>query len=193
MLFSATVSGIALGKELHEIMSEDTFTEVSHTGWLSRIGKSITGMLVGLILTVGSFPLLWWNEGRSVKTYQGLVEGEKVCVEASAEAIDPANDGKLVHTSARAEAKDAIADPVFGLQLPGTAASMRISAPPRHPPNPAPHNPDIHIPQGKILVKSRDFKPVSPVILPVISHGGTILIPLFASKPYEPHHNRKRS
>jgi len=69
-----------------------------------------------------------------------------------------------------------------GLQLPGTAASMRISAPPRHPPNPAPRNPDIHIPQGKILVKSRDFKPVSPVILPVISHGGTILIPLLCRK-----------
>lgn len=125
MLFSAVESGIFLGKALHDIMSDDTFTEVSHTGWLSRIGKSITGMLVGLILTVGSFPLLWWNEGRSVKTYQGLVEGEKVCVEASAEAIDPANDGKLVHTSARAEAKDAVADPVFGLQLPGTVKLRR--------------------------------------------------------------------
>lgn len=125
MLFSAVESGIFLGKALHDIMSDDTFTEVSHTGWLSRIGKSITGMLVGLILTVGSFPLLWWNEGRSVKTYQGLVEGEKVCVEASAEAIDPANDGKLVHTSARAEAKDEVADPVFGLQLPGTVKLRR--------------------------------------------------------------------
>lgn len=125
MLFSAVESGIFLGKALHDIMSDDTFTEVSHTGWLSRIGKSITGMLVGLILTVGSFPLLWWNEGRSVKTYQGLVEGEKVCVEASAEAIDPANDGKLVHTSARAEAKDAVADPVFGLQFPGTVKLRR--------------------------------------------------------------------
>lgn len=106
-------------------MSDDTFTEVTQTGWLSRIGKSITGVLIGLVMTVGSFPLLWWNEGRSVKTYQGLVEGEKVCVEAAAESIDPANDGKLVHTSARAEAKDAVADPVFGLQLPGTIKLRR--------------------------------------------------------------------
>lgn len=106
-------------------MSDDSFTEVTQTGWLSRIGKSITGVLIGLVLTVGSFPLLWWNEGRSVKTYQGLVEGEKVCVEAAAESIDPANDGKLVHTSARAEAKDSVADPVFGLQLPGTIKLRR--------------------------------------------------------------------
>lgn len=106
-------------------MNDDTFSEVTHTGWLSRIGKSITGLLIGLVMTVGSFPLLWWNEGRSVKTYQGLVEGEKVCVEAAAETIDPANDGKLVHTSARAEAKDAVADPVFGVQLPGTIKLRR--------------------------------------------------------------------
>lgn len=112
-------------KALRLIMSDDTFTEVSHSGWLSRIGKSITGALVGLIMTIAAFPLLWWNEGRSVQTFQGLIEGEKSCVEASAVAVDPVNDGKLVHTSARAEASDSVTDPVFGLRLTDTIKLLR--------------------------------------------------------------------
>ena len=67
-------------------------------------GGTFSGVVPGMVLAAGSAALLWWNEGRSVKTYQGLLEGEKVCVEAAAESIDPANDGKLIHTSARAEA-----------------------------------------------------------------------------------------
>jgi hypothetical protein len=107
-------------------MSDDSFTEVTSTGWLSRIGKSITGVLIGLALTVGSFPLLWWNEGRSVKTYQGLVEGEKIAITVPADAVDAANDGKLVHLTGRAEAKDQVADPVFGLSTAGTIKLRRI-------------------------------------------------------------------
>ena len=106
-------------------MSENSFTEVTQTGWLSRIGKSITGLLFGLLLTVGSFPLLWWNEGRSVKTYQGLVEGEKVAITVPADAIDAANDGKLIHLNGHAEAKTPAADPTFGVNMPGTVKLRR--------------------------------------------------------------------
>lgn len=95
------------------IMSNDHFTEVTQTGWLSRIGKSITGVLIGIVLVIVAFPVLWMNEGRSVKTYKGLVEGEKVTVEAKSEAVDAANDGKLVHTIGTAETKEPVRDDVF--------------------------------------------------------------------------------
>lgn len=106
-------------------MSTDLFTEVTNTGWFSRLGKSIVGVLLGIVLTVGAFPLLWWNEGRSVKTYQGLVEGEKVTVEVTAEAVDAANDGKLVHTVGKAEAKDVVRDDLFGVASPGMIKLQR--------------------------------------------------------------------
>lgn len=106
-------------------MSTDRFTEVTNTGWFSQIGKSIVGVLLGLVLTIGAFPLLWWNEGRSVKTYQGLLEGEKVTVEVSAEAVDAANDGKLVHTIGKAEAKDEVRDDLFGVASPGMIKLQR--------------------------------------------------------------------
>lgn len=109
----------------HNLMSHDSFSEVSQTGWLSRLGKSITGVVIGLALAVGAFPLLWWNEGRSVKTYQGLKEGEKIAISVAAETVDSGNDGKLVHIVGHAQAHDEVTDRVFGAKLPGAIKIRR--------------------------------------------------------------------
>lgn len=42
----------------------DTFTRTSTKGWGSRIIDSIKGVLIGLVLFVASFVLIYWNEGR---------------------------------------------------------------------------------------------------------------------------------
>ena len=93
----------------------DNFTEVSSTGWFARIGSSIAGMVVGIIPVVIAFTLLWWNEGSSVHTYQGLAEGEKIALDASADRVDSANNGKLVHVTGRARGKDKVVDDAFGV------------------------------------------------------------------------------
>src|SRR5688500_14793884 len=104
----------------------DSFTETTQTGWLSRIGNSIKGVLFGAILFVAAFPLLWWNEGRSVKTAKSLAEGEKVAVHVEPNKVEAANDGKLVHMSGRAEAKDVVKDDVFGVSAPGLVKVKRL-------------------------------------------------------------------
>ena len=43
---------------------------VERVSWFSRIRESIRGMVFGLILFVGSFPLLWLNEGCAVDDYE---------------------------------------------------------------------------------------------------------------------------
>lgn len=47
-------------------MSEDRFTEVSHTSWGGCIRTSFKGLLFGLVLFLGAFSLLFWNEGRAI-------------------------------------------------------------------------------------------------------------------------------
>jgi len=98
--------------------TDNNFTEVSSTGWFARIGNAIAGVVVGIILVVIAFPLLWWNEGRSVHTYQGLAEGEKIALDASADRIDSANNGKLIHVTGRAWGKDKVVDDAFGVSSP---------------------------------------------------------------------------
>ena len=93
----------------------DSFVETTSTSWLSRIGQSITGVLVGLIFIVGSIILLFWNEGRAVQTARSLSEGGRVVVEAAPAPIDPANEGKLIHVSGDAKATVPIVDRTFGV------------------------------------------------------------------------------
>ena len=100
---------------MSEDYSGDSVTEVTTTGWLQRIGQSIVGALIGLILVLGSVVLLWWNEGRAVEAIRALDRGARQVVEAQANAVDPAKDGKLVHLTGPMEAKKPARDPAFGV------------------------------------------------------------------------------
>jgi len=53
----------------------DSYTETTQKSWASRIGESIKGVLIGLVLIVGSVIGLFWNEGRAVQTAKSLAEG----------------------------------------------------------------------------------------------------------------------
>ncbi|XPS88239.1 conserved uncharacterized membrane protein, DUF1625 [Desulfosarcina variabilis str. Montpellier] len=64
---------------------------------------------------MGAFPLLFWNEGRAVKRYQTLKEGEGAVVSVSDEQVDPANQGRLVHLSARADTDETLTDATFAV------------------------------------------------------------------------------
>lgn len=93
----------------------DSFVQTTSTSWLSRIGQSIVGVLIGILLIVGSIILLFWNEGRAVQTARSLAEGGKVVIDVSADAIDPGNEGRLIHVSGDAAAKAPLADQQFGI------------------------------------------------------------------------------
>jgi hypothetical protein len=92
------------------------FTETTHESWFSRIGNSFKSLLFGLLLFAISFPLLFWNEGRAVKTAKSLNEGESVTVSVSSDAVDPANEGKFVHTVGLATTEETIRDDMFALE-----------------------------------------------------------------------------
>ncbi len=89
----------------------DRFTEVQHVGIFSRLGSALGGMLLGLVMFIVAFPLLIWNEGRAVKDFRSIAEGEGAVVSISADRLDPAHDGQLVHFSATARAGSALSDP----------------------------------------------------------------------------------
>lgn len=98
-------------------MSEDSFTEVSHASWGGRIKTSFKGLFFGLILFLGAFPLLFWNEGRAIKRYQTLKEGEGVVISASPDRVDPANQGRLVHLSGTADTRQTLTDDAFAVSI----------------------------------------------------------------------------
>lgn len=96
-------------------MSEDRFTETTSQSWLSRIGGAIKGIVLGLVLFVVAFPLLFWNEGRSLTTYKSLKEGGSTVVTVASDSIDPANAGRLIHLSGLASTEVTLTDSVFAV------------------------------------------------------------------------------
>lgn len=96
-------------------MSDNVFTEVTNESWFGRIGKSISGIIIGIILFLAAFPLLWWNEGRAVNTAKKINFANDNIVVVSADNINKANDGKLIYISGTAKTDEVLADPVFGV------------------------------------------------------------------------------
>lgn len=91
------------------------YIETTKTGWGSRMGSSLKGMGTGLLMLVAGLALLFWNEGRAVKTHKALQEGAAAVTEADPARVDAALDGKLVHFSADADAPGELTDAWFGV------------------------------------------------------------------------------
>jgi hypothetical protein len=100
----------------------DLFTEVASQSWGHRLIESIKGVLVGLVLFLASFPLLWWNEGRAVQTARSLDEGAASVLSVPSDRVEPANEGKLVHVAGPATTDETLSDNLFGV----TAQTLRL-------------------------------------------------------------------
>ncbi|MFM8807304.1 MAG: hypothetical protein ACKOJB_00080, partial [Chthoniobacterales bacterium] len=93
----------------------DSIQVTSNSSWFSRLGKAFTGIVVGIILIIVGIALLFWNEGRAVKTYNTLKEGQGLVVDVASDTVDAANDGKLVHLTADAVTDETLVDSDFAI------------------------------------------------------------------------------
>jgi hypothetical protein len=104
----------------------DSFREVTSTSWFGRIGRSIGGVFIGLILIVLMVIGLFWNEGRAVQTARSLAEGAGAVVSVSADSVDAANEGKLVHVTGGVTTGAGLSDPDFGIAAQGVRLSRHV-------------------------------------------------------------------
>lgn len=100
----------------------DRFVEVTNQSWLSRIGGAIKGIFFGFVLIIIGIGLLFWNEGRAVKTHRALVESQAQVATVNAQEILPAMNGKLVHISGEATTNEVLADDL----LPVSATALKL-------------------------------------------------------------------
>ena len=102
--------------------------EVTTESWGSRLGNSFKGVITGGVLFLAGIPLLFWNEGRAVKTAKALEEGESACVALpSPDNIDPQNEGKLVHVTGNAVTQDILTDNFFpGISMKAIELRRRV-------------------------------------------------------------------
>ncbi|QTA77884.1 putative membrane protein [Desulfonema limicola] len=90
--------------------SGDSYSEVSEESWFSRLGGAFKGVFIGGLIFLIGFPLLFWNEGRSVKRYKVLKEGAGSVVSIPADRVDPQYNNKLVHITGLATTDEILSD-----------------------------------------------------------------------------------
>jgi hypothetical protein len=104
----------------------DQVTEVTSTSWFQRIGQAFAGVLIGFLLIPLSAALLFWNEGRAIKTARGLDEGAGIVRTVSAERVDPANNGKLVYVTGMLSIGGPVVDSDFGIRTSAVRLSRHV-------------------------------------------------------------------
>lgn len=88
------------------------------TSYGTRVKNSFKGIGSGILMFVIGTCLLFWNEGRTVKTSRMLKGAQKVCVEANVSSVDASMEGKLVHAVATASTYETLSDAEFPVSVP---------------------------------------------------------------------------
>ena len=92
------------------------YQETKTTGYGTRVKNSCGSIVTGIVLFFAATALLWWNEGRAVKTADMLEEAQGVCVEmANPDKVDRSMDGELVCVSGLATTEDSLVDEQYGI------------------------------------------------------------------------------
>lgn len=102
-------------------------TEITTTGWFSRIGNSIKGIIVGILFFIAGIVFLFWNEGNFVKNKEALEEVAEGCVSLpSADSIDATNEGKVVHLTGTAKTNDCLRDALFNIERTAISLTRKV-------------------------------------------------------------------
>ena len=92
------------------------FTETTTTGYGTRVGNSFKAIGSGILMFVIGTALLWWNEGRAVKTEKMLDEaGSKYVEMENPNKKDASLEGELICGTAMATTEDSLSDAQFGI------------------------------------------------------------------------------
>ena len=103
------------------------YTETTTTGYGTRVGNSFKAIGTGFLMFIAGTALLWWNEGRAVKTEKMLEEAGSAYVEMeNPNKKDASLDGELICGTAMATTEDSLTDAQFGIGAKAIAISRKV-------------------------------------------------------------------
>lgn len=81
--------------------------------------KKTGGFLGGFVIAIAGIMLLWFNEGRTVKTQQAINEALKNYKDVKSTKIDSKNDGKVIATTGKIDLSNSaeVEDVKFGISI----------------------------------------------------------------------------
>ena len=103
------------------------YQEVTTTGYGTRVGNSFKAIGSGILLFLAGTALLWWNEGRAVKTEKMLDEAGSAYVEMeNPNKKDASLEGELICGTALATTEDSLSDSQFGIGAKAISLTRKV-------------------------------------------------------------------
>ncbi|MBQ9892398.1 MAG: TMEM43 family protein [Bacteroidales bacterium] len=91
------------------------YQTVTTTSYGNRLKNAFKGVGTGFLMLIAGVVLLFWNEGRTVKTTRMLKGAQKECVHIDdVSTVAAENEGKTVHATAFAGTEEILTDDWFG-------------------------------------------------------------------------------
>ena len=77
------------------------------------------GIIAGIICIIVGIGLLWWNEGRTVRTQKGINEAKENYVQVKSDKVDSKYEGKLVATNGKLDISNSeeLVDATFNIKV----------------------------------------------------------------------------
>lgn len=92
------------------------YQETTTTSYGSRVMGGLKGILLGFLMLIAGTVLLWWNEGRTVKTSDANKEAyEATTLVSDLSTFDNTLNGKMIFSSGLATTNDSIVDHEFNI------------------------------------------------------------------------------
>lgn len=95
-----------------------SYREVTHTGYFKNVKNAFAGLLFGLLFFIGSFFLLSWNEGNSVKTHAALNWAQAQMLTAEPQPLDRTLEDRIVYLAGDTTVTQPILDSTFAVSAP---------------------------------------------------------------------------
>lgn len=89
---------------------DNNFSEATTTSFGDNVKSSFLGAILGVLLFLGSFVLLWWNEGNSVRLIKQEDFIHKNAIAVSSTKAERINDSKLIATSGKVITNENLSD-----------------------------------------------------------------------------------
>lgn len=94
------------------------YVEKTTTSYGSRLKNSLGGIGMGFVMLIAGIVLLFWNEGRTVKTTRMLKEAQKTCVDVpDISTVNPELNGQVIHAVGMAKTDEVLTDSGFGINV----------------------------------------------------------------------------
>ena len=92
------------------------YVEKTTTSYGKRLKNSVGGIGMGFIMLIAGIILLFWNEGRTVKTTKMLKEAQKVCIDVpDISTVNPELNGQVIHATGMAKTDETLSESQFGV------------------------------------------------------------------------------